>query len=240
MIHVTNLSKRYGRRQVLADINAHVANGRITALLGANGAGKTTFIKVLLGLARADHGTIVIDGQIVGATPAYRGAIGYMPQIVRLPAHQTGRELLAILTAVRGGGVEPDVTLAEAFGLGDQFDRPLGELSGGTRQKVNAVLAFAFRPSLLVLDEPTAGLDPLGARVLKDRLQAERARGTAVLITSHVLPDLEELADDILMLSEGTVAWAGELRGLMRRAGEPTLERAVARVLSGKRLMAAA
>ncbi len=240
MIHVTNLCKQFGRRQVLSGIDATIADGRITALVGPNGAGKTTFIKILLGLARADHGTIAIDGQIVGASPAYRGAIGYMPQIARFPAHLSGRELLAILTAVRDGHAEPDLTLAEAFDLGEQFDRPLGVLSGGTRQKVNAVLAFAFRPSLLVLDEPTAGLDPLGARVLKDRLHAERARGTAVLITSHVLPELEELADDVLMLSDGTVAWAGELQSLKRRTGEQTFERAVARLLAGSTLLAVA
>lgn len=240
MIKVTNLRKRFGRRQVLAGIDATIADGRITALVGPNGAGKTTFIKILLGLARADVGTIAIDGEIVGASPAYRAAIGYMPQIARLPAHLSGRELLGMLSALRGGLTDPDLTLAEAFDLGEQFDRPFGELSGGTRQKVNAVLALAFRPTLLILDEPTAGLDPLAARVLKDRLHAERARGTTVLITSHVLPELEELADDVLMLSDGVVAWAGEVQSLKRRTGEPSFERAVARLLAGSTLLAVA
>jgi Cu-processing system ATP-binding protein len=240
MITVSGLAKRFGRRTVLDDLHARVAGGRITALVGPNGAGKTTFIKILLGLSRPDHGTVTIGGAMLDGSPGYRAAIGYMPQIARFPAHLSGRELLAMVTALRGDGTAPDVTLSDAFGLGDQFDRPLGELSGGTRQKVNAVIAFAFAPTLLILDEPTAGLDPLASRVLKDRILEERRRGTAVLITSHVLPELEELADDVLFLTDGRMTWSGELRDLKRRTGEPTFERAIARLLSGGARLAVA
>ena len=233
MIVTRGVVKRFGRRTVLAGLDAEIRTGRITALVGPNGAGKTTFLKVLLGLARPTAGQVAIDGVILDGSPEYRAQIGYMPQIVHFPAHLRGSDLMTMVTALRGGTTQPDLSLAEAFDLGDTMRRPLGELSGGTRQKINAVLAFAFAPRLLILDEPTAGLDPLAARVLKDRILAERARGTTVLITSHVLPELEELADDVLFLVEGKTAWAGAVKALTHGTGERTLERAVARLLGG-------
>ena len=156
-----------------------------------------------------------------------------MGVVDHFPAHLRGSDLMTMVTALRGGTTQPDLSLAEAFDLGATMRRPLGELSGGTRQKINAVLAFAFAPKLLILDETTAGLDPLAARVLKDRILAERARGTTVLITSHVLPELEELADDVLFLVEGKTAWSGAVKALTHGTGERTLERAVARLLGG-------
>lgn len=233
MIVTRGVVKRFGRRTVLAGLDAEIRTGRITALVGPNGAGKTTFLKVLLGLARPTAGQVAIDGVILDGSPEYRAQIGYMPQIVHFPAHLRGSDLMTMVTALRGGTTQPDLSLAEAFDLGATMRRPLGELSGGTRQKINAVLAFAFAPKLLILDEPTAGLDPLAARVLKDRILAERARGTTVLITSHVLPELEELADDVLFLVEGKAAWAGAVKALTHGTGERTLERAVARLLGG-------
>ena len=233
MIVTRGVVKRFGRRTVLAGLDAEIRTGRITALVGPNGAGKTTFLKVLLGLARPTAGQVAIDGVILDGSPDYRAQIGYMPQIVHFPAHLRGSDLMTMVTALRGGTTQPDLSLAEAFDLGDTMRRPLGELSGGTRQKINAVLAFAFAPKLLILDEPTAGLDPLAARVLKDRILAERARGTTVLITSHVLPELEELADDVLFLVEGKTAWSGAVKALTHGTGERTLERAVARLLGG-------
>jgi Cu-processing system ATP-binding protein len=235
MIGFDSVHKRYGRLQVLRDLTATVPAAKITALVGPNGSGKTTLIKMLLGLTRPDGGTIRVGGRVLDGSPGYRAAIGWMPQIANFPAQQSGRQLLAALAALRGTSEAADLTLADDFGLAEQFDRPLGELSGGTRQKVNAVLAHAFRPSLLVLDEPTAGLDPLAARVFKDRLAMERRRGVTVLITSHVLSELEELADHVLFLSEGRAAWQGDTESLKRSTGASTLERAVARLL-GERI----
>ncbi|HRX17577.1 MAG: ABC transporter ATP-binding protein [Gemmatimonadetes bacterium] len=234
MIAAHGVSKRFGRRQVIDGLEAEVATGRITALVGPNGAGKTTFLKVLLGLVRPDAGCVAVDGHALDGSAAYRAAIGYMPQIARFPAYASGRDLLDLLRALRGGTEEPDLSLAEAFGLGDGLDRPVGVLSGGMRQKVNAVLAFAFQPRLLILDEPTAGLDPLGCRILKDRVLAERAIGTTVLITSHVLPELEELADDVLLLGDGRTTWSGSVHDLKVITGAVTLERAVAGLLADR------
>lgn len=240
MIRFDGIAKRYGRRTVLDALDAAVPRGAVTALVGPNSAGKTTLIKLLLGLARPDAGRIVVDGTVIGRDPGYRARIGYMPQIVRFPGQLTGRELLEAIRMLRRDGVVPDLALAEAFGLGDEFDRPLGVLSGGTRQKVNAVIALAFRPDILVLDEPTAGLDPLAARVFKDRLAAERASGATVLITSHVLPELEELADHVLFLSDGRARWQGAAAALRRQAGHGSLEHAIARLLAGPMALEAA
>ena len=240
MITLHGVHKRFGRRVVLDALDATVHRGRVTVLVGPNGAGKTTLLKLVLGLARADAGVIAVGDHLLDGSPDYRAAIGYMPQIARFPAHQTGRELLAMLAALRDTTDAPDLSLAEAFALGEQFDRPLGVLSGGTRQKVNAVLTFAFRPTLVILDEPTAGLDPLASGVLKDRLAFERARGTTVLVTSHVLAEVEELADDVLFLSDGRAAWQGGASELKRRTGAATLERAVARLLAGGAALAVA
>ncbi len=233
MIVFHDCAKRFGSRTVLDGFNATVHDGKVTALVGPNGAGKTTLIKLILGLTRSDHGTVAVGDRLLDGSPEYREEIGYMPQIARFPAHLSGHELLRMLASLRGGNSAPDLSLVDAFDLGEAFDRPLGVLSGGTRQKVNAVLAFAFRPKLLLLDEPTSGLDPLACRVLKDRIAAERTAGTTVLITSHVLPELEELADDVLFLTDGRAGWAGDVAALKHRTGENTLERAVARLLAG-------
>lgn len=240
MIAVHGLRKRFGRRVVLDGLEARVAPGRITALVGPNGAGKTTLLKVLLGLVRADAGCVAVDGHVLDGSAAYRAAIGYMPQIARFPAHASGRDLLELLAALRGEVVPRDPSLAEAFGVASEFERPLGVLSGGMRQRVNAVLAFAFQPRLLVLDEPTAGLDPVGCRMLKDRILAERAVGTTVLVTSHVLPELEELADDVLLLGEGRTTWNGSVEALKAATGSASLERAVTGLLTARQVAGAA
>jgi Cu-processing system ATP-binding protein len=240
MITFERVEKRFRKRTVLAELTATIPGGKVTALVGPNGSGKTTLLKLLLGLARADGGRITCGGVPLDGSPEYRRQIGYMPQLAWFPARQSGRELLQMLVELRQDGVTPDLTMAEVFGLGDQFDRPLGQLSGGTRQKVNAVLALAFRPALLVLDEPTAGLDPLAARLFKDRLAEERRAGTTVLVTSHVLPELEELADHILFLSDGRAAWQGDAVALKRHTGAASLERAVASLLQAPRALAAA
>lgn len=240
MIRLRAVSKRFGKRQVLDDLVADIGTGRVTGLVGPNGAGKTTLLKLLLGLATPESGTIAIGSHLLDGTAGYRAVIGYMPQIARFPAHLSGRELLRTLVALRGDTGAADLSLADAFALEEAFDRPLGTLSGGTRQKINAVLAFAFRPELLVLDEPIAGLDPVAARVLKDRILVDRAAGATVVITSHVLPELEELADDVLFLAEGKARWQGGVHDLRIATGQPSLERAIASLLAGRARMAVA
>jgi Cu-processing system ATP-binding protein len=230
MIEFIGVEKRFGRREVLCGVDLSIARGRVTAVVGPNGAGKTTLIKSLLGLTRPDGGTIRLDGNPVAGQDDLRARIGYMPQIARFPDNLTGAELIALAAGLRGVG-EPDDPLVEQLALGDALARPLRVLSGGTRQKVNAVLAFCFAPELLVLDEPTAGLDPVSSGVLKARVTAERDAGRTVLLTSHVMSELEEVCDDVAFLMDGRVHFAGAITDLKRRTRQATLERAIASLM---------
>jgi Cu-processing system ATP-binding protein len=231
MLSVEGVRKRFGGLPVLQQVDLAVNRGRVTAVLGPNGAGKTTLIKILLGLTRADAGIVRLDGQLLADDPRPRASIGYMPQIARYPENLSGAELMAMLADLRGASADVDRELVDRFRLGADLGKPLRTLSGGTRQKVNAVLAFLFAPTLLVLDEPTAGLDPLSSSILKDKIREERARAKTVLLTSHVMTELEELADDIVFLLDGHVRFAGSLQELKVRTRQLNLERAVAQIM---------
>lgn len=230
MIEARGLCKRFGAVEVLRGLDLRIARGRVTAIVGPNGAGKTTFIKSILGLARPDSGALTFDGAVIGDDDAYRARIGYMPQLARFPEHMTGEELIHLLYDLRGGGVV-DERLVEAFGIRVELQRQLRVLSGGTRQKVNAVAAFLFAPELYILDEPTAGLDPVSAGILKSRIMVERARGHTLLLTSHIMNDLDELADDVVYLADGRVQYSGALADLKETMGHRTLERAIAALM---------
>jgi Cu-processing system ATP-binding protein len=236
MITVSGLEKRYGAQHVLRGVDVEVRRGSVTAVVGPNGAGKTTLIKSILGLVRPDAGTIRMDDVLIGEDCSYRARIGYMPQIARYPHNLTARELLTMLTDLRKaapatGPMRRDESLVEQLALAGHLDKPLRALSGGTRQKVNAVAAFLFTPDLLILDEPTAGLDPAASEVLKDRILAERADGRTVIVTSHFMSELEELATDVVFLLDGTVRYAGALDELLRRTRKANLGRAISHLM---------
>jgi len=234
-IQITGLSKRFGSVRVvpvLSTVDLVVRTGRVIAIVGPNGAGKTTLIKSILGLTRPETGRILIDGNDVVGQDAYRSRIGYMPQIARFQENLTGAELIEMLKDLRGGTAELDVQLLESFGLGPALGQPLRVLSGGTRQKVNAAMAFLFSPDILVLDEPTAGLDPLASSILKDKILADRGAGRTVVVTSHIMNELEELADDVAFLLDGRIAFVGTLDEVKRITAQATLERAVATMMS--------
>jgi Cu-processing system ATP-binding protein len=230
VIRVSNLDKRFGRLHVLRGLDLTFETGKVTAVLGPNGAGKTTLIKSVLGLVRPDSGTIEIDGTPIDADGEYRRRIGYMPQIPRYPENLTIREILAMLKDLRGGGSVDD-ELVEVFGLEEQMDKPFKTLSGGNRQRVSAAIAFLFRPEVLVLDEPTAGLDPVASSTLKDRILRERHAGRTVILTSHVMSEVEELADVIVYIVDGRIWFEASVTDLLARTGEPNLERAMARMM---------
>ena len=231
VVSASGLTKRFGRLQVLRGVDLAIRAGRVTAILGPNAAGKSTIIKVLLGLTRADGGSLAVRGQPVEGDPAYRADLGYMPQHARFPENLTGREVIHLLRDLRGDAVPEDDELFESFALAAELDKPVRALSGGTRQKLNAAVAFMFRPALLVLDEPTAGLDPIASGVLKDKILRARRAGTSIILTSHVLSELQELVDDVVFLLEGRVEFEGSLRHLAEATGEPRLERAIASLM---------
>ncbi|MCU0620809.1 MAG: ABC transporter ATP-binding protein [Gemmatimonadales bacterium] len=229
-LEVRGLRKAFGRLVALRGVDLTVETGRVTAIVGPNAAGKSTLIKCLLGLVRPDAGRITVLGQPAGGDPGYRHAIGYMPQLPRFPDNLTGREVLAFLADLRGTE-EPVEELVERFHLEEALDKPVRALSGGTRQKLNAVVAFRHRPPLLVLDEPTASLDPVASGILKERVRHDAGGGATVLLTSHVMTEVEELADDLVYLVEGAVRFHGTLDALRLRTGEKRVERAVAALM---------
>ncbi|HSJ64181.1 MAG TPA: ABC transporter ATP-binding protein [Gemmatimonadaceae bacterium] len=231
MIRFEGIRKAFGVREILRGVDLEVRRGRVLALVGPNAAGKTTLIKSLLGLTRIDQGVISLDGAPVDARGAYRARIGYMPQIADFPENLTGAHLLDMLTAIRRSTGPLDDELLEAFDLAPHLGQRFRVLSGGTRQRLNAVMAFRFRPDVLILDEPTAGLDPVGSGILKDKIRRARNEGATVMITSHILSELEELADDVAFLLDGTVRYAGGLPELKRRTHQSTLERAIAHLM---------
>jgi len=238
LVEVAGLSKRFGKLEVLRGIDLRLRRGRVTAIVGPNGSGKTTLIKSVLGLVHPDAGHVTFDGEAVApGDVAYRARIGYMPQRAAFPENLTGREVLAMLRDLRdvpaaGSARDTDEALVDALGLESELDKPLRTLSGGTRQKVNAAVAFLFRPDLVVLDEPTAGLDPVASGALKDKIREEKARGATFALTSHIVSELEELADDVVFLLEGRVVFAGTAAELKREAGHDRLERAFAHLMT--------
>ena len=233
-VDIIDLHKSFGRKQVLRGVSLALTPGRITAIVGPNSAGKTTLLKCLLGMVRpARQSKVLIDGQPVSDGPEYRRRIGYMPQAASFPEQLTGRELLRFLVELRGSPGDRDEELLEQFRLEPHLDKPVRALSGGTRQKLNAVAAWLFRPALLILDEPTAGLDPVAAGILKNKVWRAPAEGASVVLTSHLMGEVEELAENLVFLDEGRVVFAGAVQALLRESGEVRLERAIARLMLG-------
>jgi len=231
VITVRGLRKSFGALEVLRGIDLAIEPGRVTAIVGPNAAGKTTFLKSVVGLVIPDGGDIQVDGASVLGSWAYRRRLGYMPQAARFPDNLVVAELLGLLKDLRGAPAPHEAELLRCFDLVGTLDRPLRVLSGGTRQRISAALALMFDPDLLVLDEPTVGLDPLSSRRFKDRLAVERARGKTVILASHVMSDLEEMSDRVVFLVDGRVYFDGTIAQIRDRTREPTLERAIARLM---------
>jgi Cu-processing system ATP-binding protein len=233
-LRLAGVSKRFGRLGVLEGVDLALSAGRVTAIVGPNAAGKSTLIKCVLGLVRPDQGAIQVMGQPVGSDPSYRLRIGYMPQGAPFPENLTGHEVLRLLRGLRADVAEVDDDLVHRFNLGPELRKPIRTLSGGTRQKLNAVVAFLFRPALLILDEPTAGLDPLASAILKEKIHEVAGQGVTVILTSHLMGEIEELAGEVVFLVDGRVHFQGTMEQLRHTTGEQRLERAVARLMRAR------
>lgn len=237
MIQFENISKSFGKLQVLKEISVSFEQGQSVAILGPNGSGKTTLIKTLLGMVVPDSGTIYFEQKSIKNAFLYRNEIGYMPQIGHYPPNLKISQLIDMMIDIRGSKentIELDEELIEAFKLKTIDNKPLGTLSGGTMQKVSAALAFLFNPKVLILDEPTAGLDPLSSEILKAKIQKEKQNGKLILITSHIMSDLEELASHIMYLQDGKLQFFKELELLKIEFGEERLNKIIAMVMQKK------
>jgi Cu-processing system ATP-binding protein len=231
VIQARGVSKSYGSIQVLRGIDVDIRQGEVTAIIGPNASGKTTFNRILLGLVQPDAGEILFDGVSIIGESAYRERIGYMPQAARFPENLCAGDVFEMMAKLRGTSRLRDNELLDTLGMAPILRTPFRELSGGMRQRVNAALAFLFQPELLILDEPTAALDPVSSSILKDKIRKERANGRTFILTSHVLNELEELADRIVFLLDGSVRFAGRPQDLLYATGEVRLERAVAALM---------
>jgi Cu-processing system ATP-binding protein len=235
MIGIFRVSKSFGSLRVLDDVSLTIPRGEVTAVLGPNASGKSTLIKAILGLVRPDSGMIEVDGERVAGKSLYRSKIGYMPQIARLPEHLTVAELFRMLKDLREDESDTDIELFARYELGDMGRKPLGTLSGGTRQKILAAVAFLFNPKLLILDEPTVGLDPLATTIFKDKVRKERNNGRTVLLSSHLVNEVEEIADHIVYLQDGKPFFVGSMAEIKHRTAEARLDRALVRIAEASR-----
>lgn len=232
MIELKNLSKNFGKKQVLKNINLTLESGKITAVLGPNGSGKTTLIKSVLGLVRPTSGVIEIDGENIENNFFYRNKICYMPQTANYPDNLTANELLSLVKSIRAKEEIFTSELINSFNIDAELGKPFKNLSGGTKQKVSVLIAFAFDPQIYFLDEPTAGLDPVSNSYFKGLVIRERENQKTIVLTSHIMSEIQELADEIVFLLEGEIKFKGTIESLLERKKVTKLERAIAELMS--------
>jgi Cu-processing system ATP-binding protein len=233
MIETQNLFKNFGRLQVLNNVNLKCNKGECIALIGPNGCGKTTLIKSILGMVIPSSGSIFFNGLQVSRSFEYRRHIGYMPQIGRYPDNMKIGQIVDMIKDIRNTKESLDEDLLKAFKLESIYSKRMRTLSGGTTQKVSATLAFLFNPEVLILDEPTAGLDPIASEIVKEKIISEKEKGKLILITSHLLSELDDLVTEVIFMQDGVLKFHKQITNLMHDTGEVKLSRAIASVLKG-------
>lgn len=231
MVSIQNLHKKFNKNVVLSGVDLAIKDGGIFAVLGPNGSGKTTLIKSILGMVIPNKGDISVLGKSIKNNSTYRHKIDYLPQIANFPSNLKVKELIKMIKDLRGKTNE-DQHLIDLFKLDPFLDKKLGNLSGGTKQKVNIVLTFMFDSPLIILDEPTTGLDPISLIRLKDLIQSEKAKGKTILITSHIMSFVEEVSDEIVFLLEGKIYFKGSISELKTKTNQPDFEHAIASILT--------
>ena len=232
MIEVKNLTKKFSKFTALDDLNVTFTNSKSIALIGPNGCGKTTLIKSILGLNVIETGDILVDGKSVKDDYRYRKDIGYMPQIGRYPENMSiGQTIKMIKDTRKISETHLDTELLENFELEKMYDKKMGTLSGGTTQKVSAVLAFMFDPKVIILDEPTAGLDPLASEILKNKIIKEKNRGKLIIITSHLLSELDDIVSEIVFMNEGKIIVQQSVTDLMTERKSEKISESIISIL---------
>lgn len=231
IIAVNGLKKSFGRLEVLKNVACNFESGGVVSILGPNASGKTTLIKSILGMVIPDEGSILFKGKSILNTFDYKRHIGYMPQIGHYPDNMKIGQLFNMVMDIRQQEAL-DTDLLKAYQLESMYQKPMRTLSGGTLQKVSAALAFMFNPDVLILDEPSAGLDPLAAEALKEKILAEKSKDKLILVTSHILSEADEISDYIMYLFEGQIKFYKTLTDLKQETGEQKLSRALTQILS--------
>jgi Cu-processing system ATP-binding protein len=231
MIEFKNLHKKFGKLVVLNGLDLSIKKGGVFAVLGPNGSGKTTLIKSLLGMVIPNKGTIFFNGKSVLKKWEYRNHLNYLPQIANFPPNLSVIELIKMVKNLRPKESK-EQDLIELFGLEPFLQKKLGTLSGGTKQKVNLVLTFMFDSELIILDEPTTGLDPIALIHLKELITKEKEKGKTILITTHIMSFVDEMADEIVFLLDGQIYFKGSVVSLKEQTNNDNLELAIANLIS--------
>ncbi|UCD60368.1 MAG: ABC transporter ATP-binding protein [Flavobacteriaceae bacterium] len=229
MIQIENLYKKFGKNQVLSNLDLDIHGSGIFAVLGPNGSGKTTLIKCILGMVVPSSGEIEIQGSTIKKNWRYRQEINYLPQIANFPGNLKVKELIRMIKDLRQKDSK-EKDLIRLFDLDSFLDKKLSTLSGGTKQKVNIVLTFMFDSPLIILDEPTTGLDPGSLIKLKELLTQEKSKGKTILITTHIMQFVEEMSDEIVYLLEGNIFFKGNVEQLKTKTNQTDFEHAIAAI----------
>jgi ABC-2 type transport system ATP-binding protein len=217
IINVQRATKRYGRAIGIDDVSLRVSAGEVLGLLGPNGSGKTTLLRLMLGLIGLTSGSITMFGRnIATADDDIRSGIGYLPGDLALYGQQTVRQYLTLMATLRRRSMMPRaLVMCERFGL--DTTRRIGDLSRGTKQKVAVVQAFMHEPDLLLLDEPTSGLDPIVQREFEVLVDETRRRGATIVLSSHILAEVERLADRVAVMRGGRLVAVDDVTSLKSR-----------------------
>ena len=235
MIKIKNLTKKFNKFTALQNIDLECKKGHSIAFIGPNGCGKTTLIKCILGLNVVESGDILVNGNSVKNDFLYREKIGYMPQIGKYPENMTIGQTIKMIQDNRKNVENIDTELLEAFELPKLYDKKMSTLSGGTTQKVSAVLAFMFHPEIIILDEPTAGLDPLASEILKNKIIKERNNGKLIIITSHLLSELDDMVNEIVFINDGKVLVHQSVEDLKTETQQTKISDAITNILKNMR-----